>query len=319
MAGDEYRLIEKYFRRLTAPRTDVVLGIGDDAAVLAAPVGAELVVTTDTLIAGVHFPASASPFDIGWKALAVNLSDIAAMGAEPRWVTLALTMPEADPAFLESFCRGFADCAMPHGVALVGGDLTRGALSITVQAMGAVPAGRAMRRAGARAGDDIWVTGELGGAALGLAIVQGRENSAGRESCVQRLNRPVPRVPAGLALRALATACIDISDGLFTDLGHVLRESGAGARVDLARIPLPAAVAELDADERWLLALGGGDDYELCFTAPAGAGERVHAALETAGVAATCIGVVTAGSCVQWLEGDGRVVDFGPATGYQHF
>lgn len=320
MAGDEFALIEKYFRRLTADRPDVILGIGDDAAILAVPAGHELVVSTDTLVAGVHFPDSTAPVDIGWKSLAVNLSDLAAMGADPCWVTLALTMPGADAAFLEPFCRGFADCAAPHGVTLVGGDLTRGPLSITVQIMGTVPAGTALLRSGAKAGDAIWVTGELGGAALGLAMVQGRHRGAVDDACVQRLNRPMPRVRAGLALRGLATACIDISDGLLTDLGHVLRASGLGARVELARLPLAPAVAALaDAPQRRQLALEGGDDYELCFTAPAGAEERVRAVLSASGIGATRIGQVTSGSGVQWLDADGRAVDFGPATGYQHF
>lgn len=320
MAGDEFALIERYFRGLTPARADVHTGIGDDAAVLDVPPGHELVVSTDTLVAGVHFPVSTPPADIGWKSLAVNLSDLAAMGAEPRWVTLALTLSGADDEFLGPFCRGFADCAAPQGVALVGGDLTRGPLSITVQIMGTVPAGMALLRSGARAGDAIWVTGELGGAALGLVMVQGRHGGAVDDDCVQRLNRPVPRVQAGLALRGQATACIDISDGLLTDLGHVLRASEVGARVELARLPLAPAVAALAvASQRWPLALGGGDDYELCFTAPAGADESVCAALKASGIGATCIGAVTAGSGAQWIGDDGRAVDFGPATGYQHF
>lgn len=318
MAGDEQALISRWFRGLTPARPDVHIGIGDDAAVLVVPPGHELVVSTDTLVVGVHFPDSTAPADIGWKSLAVNLSDLAAMGAEPRWATLALTMPDADAAFLEPFCRGFADCAAPHDVTLVGGDLTRGPLSITLQIMGTVPAGSALLRSGAKAGDGIWVTGELGGAALGLAMVQGRHTVDA--ACVQRLNRPVPRVQAGLALRGLATSCIDLSDGLLTDLGHVVRASGVGARVELARLPLARSVAALaDDSQRWQLALAGGDDYELCFTAPAGAEERVRDALRAAGIGAMRIGAVTVESGVQWISNHGRAVDFGPATGYQHF
>lgn len=319
MAGDEFALIEKYFRRLTADRPDVILGIGDDAAILAVPAGHELVVSTDTLVAGVHFPVTTAPADIGWKSLVVNLSDLAAMGADPRWVTLALTMPEADPAFLGPFCRGFADCAAPYGVALVGGDLARGPLSITVQMMGTVPAGTALRRSGARVGDGIWVTGELGGAALGLAMVQGRHAGAVDVACLRRLNRPVPRVQAGLALRGLATACIDISDGLLTDLGHVLRASGVGARVELGCVPLDANVAALPASQRWALGLRGGDDYELCFTAQAGAATQVAERLAAAGCRATRIGVVTSDPDVNWVDANGTRVEFGVETGYQHF
>lgn len=319
MPGGEQGLITRYFRGLTPARSDVHAGIGDDAAILAVPAGDELVVSTDTLVAGVHFPVSAAPADIGWKSLAVNLSDLAAMGADPRWVTLALTLPEATDEFLAPFCRGFAECAAPNGVALVGGDLTRGPLSITVQILGTVPAGSALLRSGAKAGDGIWVTGELGGAALGLAMVQGRHRGAVDDACVQRLNRPVPRVQAGLALRGLATACIDISDGLLTDLGHVLRASGVGARVELSHLPLASTVAALPEAQGREFALGGGDDYELCFTAPAGSEERVHAALKASGTGVTRIGAVTGGSGLQWVDADGRGVDFGTATGYQHF
>jgi thiamine-monophosphate kinase len=322
MSGGEQEIIERYFRGLTAARTDVRIGIGDDAAVLQVPAGAELVVSTDTLVAGVHFPPATDPGDIGFKSLAVNLSDIAAMGAAPRWALLALTLPAAESGFLELFCRGLAECAAAHGVALVGGNLARGPLSVTMQILGTVPAGAALLRGGARPGDQIWVTGMLGAAALGLAVIEGRHAATGPaiDDCVQRLLRPMPRVAAGLALQGVAHGAIDISDGLLTDLQHVLRESRVGARVDLAGLPLPEALRALpDARARWQYALCGGDDYELCYTAPASAAERAAAAVRATGAAATCIGVITEEPGLRWLLPDGATVDFGAASGYQHF
>lgn len=322
MPGDEYALIQRYFQNLTATRADVRRGIGDDAAVLAVPAGHELVVSTDTLINEVHFPAATLPADIGFKSMAVNLSDMAAMGAEPCWVTLALTLPAAEPGFLEPFCTGFAESAQAYHVALVGGDLTRGPLSVTVQIMGTVPAGSALLRSGARPGDQIWVTGELGSAALGLAVLRGRHcgNAPGLDACVRRLNRPAPCVQAGLLLRGVASAAIDISDGLLTDLGHVLRASGVGARVELSCIPMGVALSALpDESARWQYALAGGDDYELCFTAPPAAADGIKARLGDCGCTATRIGIITAGSGVQWIGSDGVAVDFSASTGYQHF
>lgn len=322
MSSDEYALIRRFFQNLTAARGDVLHGIGDDAAVLAVPPGHELIVSTDTLVCGVHFPVATLPADIGFKSMAVNLSDLAAMGAEPRWATLALTMPDADPGFLELFCHGFAESAQAHGVALVGGDLTRGPLSITVQMMGTVPAGSALLRSGARPGEQIWVTGELGSAALGLEVLQGRHagKGPGVDACVLRLNRPEPRVQAGLLLRGVASAAIDISDGLLTDLNHLLRASGVGARIDLARIPLAPAVAALvDLERRWQLALGGGDDYELCFTAPVAAAAKIGSRLENCGCKGTQIGSIAAGSGASWINLDGKRVDFSTQSGYQHF
>lgn len=322
MSEGEYALIERYFRNLTADRGDIRVGIGDDAAVLQVPAGQELVVSTDTLVSGVHFPVSTAPADIGFKSLAVNLSDLAAMGAEPRWATLALTLPDADPQFLEPFSRGFGECADQHGVALAGGDLARGPLSITVQIMGTVPAGTALVRGGARPGDQVWVTGVLGAAALGLAVVQGRHGGGGADIdvCVRRLLRPEPRVGAGMMLRGTATAAIDLSDGLLTDLQHVMRASGTGAQVSLGALPLPAALRMLpDEQGRWHYALCGGDDYELCYTVPQASAAGLAARLRAGGNAATCIGTVTAAPGIRWISPVGTEVDFGGATGYQHF
>ncbi len=307
----EFDLIERIRRRAGA-REDVVLGIGDDAALLRPPADQLLAVSTDVLNEGVHFRASDSPFDIGWKALAVNLSDLAAMGAQPAWALLTLALPEADEAWLDRFIDGFMTLATGHGVALVGGDTTRGALSIGVTVHGFVPAERALRRAGARVGDDLWVTGTLGDAAAGLA-------DASRPDLLARLYRPTPRVAAGLALRGLAHACIDVSDGLFADLGHLLRASGVGASVQLAALPCSDALARMcSGPDRWLYQCAGGDDYELCFSAPVQHRARIEAALAKTATPATLIGQVEAESGLRSVAPDGRHWRRA-RPGYQHF
>jgi thiamine-monophosphate kinase len=223
----------------------------------------------DTLVSGIHFFPSVAPESLGHKALAVNLSDLAAMGAKPAWATLALTLPESNDAWLQAFAKGFAALAERYGVALIGGDTTRGPLSITVQVMGVVPDGQALRRDGAHIDDDIYVTGELGDAALCLTLLQsGAAKPAAFDRLLLRLERPQPRVEAGLALRQLAHSAIDLSDGLLADLGHILAAGGLGARIELERLPLSKAYSAWLADsDDWSLALNGGDDYELCFTA----------------------------------------------------
>lgn len=313
----EFALIER-IRARVASRGDVLLGIGDDGALLRVPEGQALVVSTDTLIAGRHFPRASAASDIGWKCLAVNLSDLAAMGATPAWASLALTMPSADADWLDDFLDGFLELAQAHDVALVGGDTTRGELSITVTVHGFVPADQALRRSGARAGDDIWVTGTLGDAAA--ALQQWRQGGLQSAKLRYRLDRPTPRIDAALALRGLATSAIDISDGLVADLGHVLHASGVGAELDLGRLPTSRPLAEHFADEnqRWNLQLGGGDDYELCFTAsPADALaiEREMAARETS---ATVIGHVRRerGLLLRTPEGEAFVMQ---ASGFDHF
>jgi len=277
---DEFTLIERFFGGDGVARADVRAGIGDDAAVLDLPAGSELVVTTDMLVAGRHFPEHTDPESVGHKALAVNLSDLAAMGAEPAWATLAISLPAADETWLAGFCAGFFTLAREHGIALVGGDTVRGPLAITVQAMGRLPSGTAILRSGARPGDRIVVTGHLGDAALGLEVASGRLTlAAGQASSVRaRLDRPVPRVREGQALRGLASAMIDVSDGLLADLGHILRASRTGARIDPSRVPLSDAYREylqLGGDMR--AALEFGDDYELCFTvAPSRLDRALH-------------------------------------------
>jgi thiamine-monophosphate kinase len=301
---DEFGLIARYFAAGFPARRDVRLGVGDDAALCLPPPGMELAIAIDTLVAGVHFPLSTAPADIGYKALAVNLSDLAAMAAEPAWFTLALTCPQADPAWLAEFSHGLRQAAELGGVALIGGDTTRGPLSVTVQITGFAPPGQALRRNGARPGDGIYVTGTLGDAGLALRGVLAGTPVA--PELLQRLNRPTPRIQEALALRGIATSAIDISDGLLADLGHILEASGVGANVRLAQIPLSPVMREAGA---WELALSAGDDYELCFTAPD------HAALPAN---CTRIGVIDAAAGLRCFTASGGL--WQPETaGYQHF
>ena len=245
----EFELIERIKRRVSL-RDDVMLGIGDDAAVLRVPADHELVVTADTLNAGVHFPVETVPFDVGWKALAVNLSDLAAMGARPAWCTLSLSLPQADTPWVDAFVDGLLALAQTHRVSLIGGDTTRGPLSISITAMGFVPTGAALRRQGAQPGDEIWVTGTLGDAAA--ALTQWQVGSDIDASLRSRLDRPTARVEAGLALRGRASACIDVSDGLLADLGHVLRASGVGARIEHSSLPISGSLrSAVPSLRRW--------------------------------------------------------------------
>ena len=320
----EFRLIER-IRELTAqPRDDVRLGIGDDAAVLAVPAGQELAVAIDTLVEGVHFPRGTAPADIGWKALAVNLSDLAAMGASPAWALLALTLPDVDAAFVEGFAKGFARLAQPHRLALVGGDTTRGPMSISVVVHGFVPPGKALTRAGARVGDAVMVTGTLGDAAAGLQALQqplrDDDHRAGlREFLIERLNRPTPRLAAGTALRGQATACIDISDGLLADLGHVCVASGVGAEIDAALLPRSSALMALyDEAAALQFALSGGDDYELCFSVPAQRLADVQADLSRLGCGVTRIGRIVEGAGVRVRGADGEWLAT-DRPGWEHF
>jgi thiamine-monophosphate kinase len=322
----EFDLIEIIRARTEQPRGDVVLGIGDDAALLKPPPGQQLVACTDTLVEGVHFPRGTAPQDIGWKSLAVNLSDLAAMGATPAWAMLALTMPRADPRFVEGFADGFAQLARTHALSLIGGDTTQGPLSVTVSAFGFVPEGRALLRSGARAGDAVFVTGTLGDAAAAFRLIQDSglgtrdsTNEQARSELLPRLNRPEPRVGAGLALRDVASACIDVSDGLLADLGHICEASGVGAIVEVDALPLSSAMLALfDADERRALALSGGDDYELCFTASVGRADRIAADFARLGFGAARIGRIVAEPGVRVRDANGSTVE-PPRRGWQHF
>jgi len=255
----EFTLIDRYFRR---PSHHTVLGVGDDGAIIRPAAGCELVISTDMLVEGTHFLPEADTEDLGWKTLAVNVSDMAAMGARPRWALLALALPTADEAWIEPFSQGFFACANAFDIDLIGGDTTQGPRNCCVTIFGEVPAGSALLRSGARPGDEVWVSGYPGRAAQGLAHLQGRLvlNEPARTECLTALHRPQPRMALGLALRNLATAAIDVSDGLLADLGHILTTSGVGAELCIPALPPPGM-------ERTCF-LAGGDDYELIFTAP---------------------------------------------------
>ena len=326
--GVEFDLIEMIRARCAIARADVRLGIGDDAALLGVPAGQELAVCTDTLVAGVHFPLATSARDLGWKALAVNLSDLAAMGAMPAWALLALTLPEATREFVAEFADGFAELATQHRVALVGGDTTRGPLSVTVTVHGFVPPERALRRDRARVGDLVFVTGSLGDAAAGLRCLDPRDVRAHalfhapgdtRESLIARLQRPTPRIAAGTSLRDVASACIDVSDGLLADLGHIAAASGVGIEIAAADLPTSSALLALfDADDRLALQAAGGDDYELAFTAPAARERDLLRDLANTGCGATRIGRVVAGQGVRLLDARGDGIGL-PRRGWEHF
>lgn len=312
----EFDLIRHYFTR---PAPGAILGVGDDAALLQISPGMELAVSVDMLVEGRHFSPQDGPGTVGHKSLAVNLSDMAAMGATPRWVTLALALPAADESWLRGFAGGFFGLAGRFGVDLVGGDTTRGPLNICVQIMGEVPAGQALRRDGAKAGDDIWVSGTLGNAALALAHYQRRVELEHLEAAAMLpfLHLPQPRVAAGIALRGIATSAIDISDGLLGDLGHILELSGVGAEIYFEDLPLHEVMrrhAGLEVARNCVLA--GGDDYELCFTAPAARHGEIVALARQLDLAFTCIGRITDGGLRVLNQGQAMAVE---ARGFDHF
>lgn len=320
MPAGEFELIARYFGGAGANPPGVVVGIGDDAAVLAPTPNHQLVIAIDTLVAGVHFPPETASAEVGYKALAVNLSDLAAMGATPVWFTLALTMPGPDEAWLAGFSAGLFELAQNHAIPLVGGDTTRGPLTITIQAAGQVPPGAALLRRGARPGDAIYVTGTLGDAGVGLQIAQGRLSAAPGDASylLGRLNRPTPRLDAGVALRGVASAAIDISDGLAADLGHILEQSGVGATIELMRLPLSPALQRTleDTAKRCAATLHAGDDYELCFCVPP---EREALLGRLARhVAVTRIGTIEAAAGLRIADGAGRIQTL-ELRGYDHF
>lgn len=301
----EFEIIRRYFSR---PARNAPLGVGDDAALLRPAAGFELAVSTDLLLVGRHFAARAAPRALGHKALAVNLSDMAAMGAKPRWATLALALPWADAAWLEEFAEGFYALAARFEVDLVGGDTTRGTLALCVTILGEVPAGTALRRDAAQPGDDIWVSGELGAAAFAL---EHPENA----KAAKRLHEPEPRVALGERLRGLAHAAIDISDGFAQDLGHILERSGVGAAVRYADLP-KFRIAHAALERRCVLA--GGDDYELVFTAPPAARAKIEALAAPLGLALTRVGAIEAGAPrLRLLDAAGAPMDV--EHGFDHF
>lgn len=317
--SSEFALIRRYFTR-PARHTD--LAVGDDAALIRPGPGMQLAISTDMLVAGTHFFADTAPEDLGWKTLAVNVSDIAAMGARPRWVVLAACLPAADEAWIAAFAKGFFACCEAFEIDAIGGDTTRGPLNLCPTIFGEVPTGAAVTRSGARPGDDLWISGAPGRAALGLADLRGEVvlAPAWRDDCLAALHRPQPRVALGLALRGLATAMLDVSDGLLGDLNHILELSGVGAVVDEAALPLAALLEACGDPVRAVRACtSGGDDYELLFAAPAGRRADLAALSARLGLPLHRIGHFTDAAETLQLRGhDGRLHHVS-ASGYDHF
>lgn len=322
MACGEFELIARYFDRVTSSRRDVEKGIGDDCALLSVPEKQTLAISTDTLVEGVHFLRDVHPADLGYKALAVNLSDLAAMGADPAWLTLALTLPEINEAWLKDFSDSLFELLDYYDMQLIGGDTTRGPLSMTLGIHGLVPQGRALKRSGARVGDWIYVTGTLGDSAAGLELLQHHvkiNDPAAHEALIKRHLRPMPRILQGQALRDLASSAIDLSDGLISDLGHILKASDCGARLNLDALPLSAVMKQHFEPQqaiRW--ALSGGEDYELCFTVPEINRGALDVALGYHGVPFTCIGQIAPQSEGLTLLQNDKPVEFN-LKGFDHF
>ncbi|MDN2487800.1 thiamine-phosphate kinase [Kosakonia sacchari] len=322
MACGEFSLIARYFDRVRNSRRDVETGIGDDCALLNVAEKQTLAISVDTLVAGNHFLPDIDPADLAYKAMASNLSDLAAMGADPAWLTLALTLPEADEAWLQAFSDSLFEQLNYYDMQLIGGDTTRGPLAMTIGIHGYVPVGRAMKRSGAKPGDWIYVTGTPGDSAAGLAILQQRlavNDSADAQYLLKRHLRPTPRVLQGQALRNLASSAIDLSDGLISDLAHVLKASGCGARIDLDALPFSNAVRRHvmpDQALRW--ALAGGEDYELCFTVPELNRGALDVAIGQLGAPFTCIGQISADIEGLHFTRDGKAVTL-DWKGYDHF
>ena len=317
MSVSEFELISQYFHRQIINHEDIILGIGDDAALLDIPDNKHLAISVDTLIEGVHFPLQTSADDIAYKALAVNLSDMAAMGAQPAWFTLALTLPEVSTNWLDDFSQSLFDIARTYKIELVGGDTTRGSLAISIQISGYIEKGKALLRSGAKPGDKIYVTGELGAAALGLYGIQNnKQDDELFTQAVQLLNRPTPRIQTGLDLNGIANACIDISDGVFADLGHILEASDVGAKVELNTLPLSVSSKNILASypELYDLVNKGGDDYELCFTVSP---ENIIK-LDALNDNVTCIGEITSDKGLICLDNRMNQVSC-PAKGFEHF
>ena len=326
----EFDLIHTYFTRAT-PSAE--LGVGDDAALLRVGSGMELAVSTDMLVSGTHFLPDADPFLLGHKTLAVNLSDLAAMGAQPRWALLSLSLPEVNKTWLQKFSEGFFALADQYGVELIGGDTTRGPLNLCVTIMGEVPKGKALRRSEAQLGDDIWVSGKLGDAALALAHLQNKIElpAADFSLCAPALHQPNPRIALGLALRGLANSAIDISDGLIADLGHILERSKVGAEISLNELPVsellrtfltPHSLSTDKVEFKGVeffrrCALSGGDDYELCFTAPIATRSKIKSISSQINLPLTRIGTIIEGShCI--VRNEGRIINI-KESGYDHF
>ena len=317
MSLSEFDIIKQYFKNNRQNHPSVIAGIGDDAAIVKIPEGYQLAISADTLVSGIHFPVSTNPYDIGYKALAVNISDMAAMGAKPLYVTLSITLESNDPEWISSFSKGFFALADKYSINLIGGDITRGALSISVQIMGILPDGQAMMRSGARPGDSIFVTGELGMAAYALFSTNKACNETD-QSCLNRLNRPQPRLEVGMAVRNISTACIDISDGLNADLFHLLSASSVGAEVKFNSVPICNVLNKLSPELLIKLGINSGDDYELCFTVSEQHEAELINISKKLPVKLTKIGKVTESEGLTWLGNDGKTIEI-PDKGYRHF
>jgi thiamine-monophosphate kinase len=315
----EFQLIRQIQQQTSVSSSDkpavgVVLGIGDDAAVLEIPEGRLLVAATDTLNAGTHFPEETSPYDIGYKCLAVNLSDLAAMGAVPHWALLSLSLPKAETEWVRSFTDGLMALAQLYGVSLVGGDTTSGPMSISLTAMGSVAPGLQMLRSAAKPGDLLVVSGTIGGAAYALALLQQGSVVAERDL----LDRPKPRVELGQLLAGDANACIDVSDGLLADLGHILKASGCGARIEVDKLPCSDALSSLESVQRWSYQLSGGDDYELLFTLPRSCIDKLPVWSQQLNLGLSIIGEIVEAPGIQCIGPDG--VGYQPESiGFEHF
>ena len=321
MASSEFELISKYFKNLTDDDSSVQCGIGDDAAIVHIPHDMEVALSIDTLLEGTHFPAETQPSDIAYKALAVNLSDMAAMGAVPKWVLLSISLPEKDEDWIEKFVSGFLELARTHSISLIGGDLSRGPLSITVQIQGLLPTGSALKRNGAQKDDLIYVTGTLGDAGVGLDIMNGKLSIGEKQRTffLNSLNRPDISIDAGIQLRSIANSAIDISDGLIADLGHILEVSHVGAEIEMEKIPLSEEMKQVtDNVTAWNYALTSGDDYKLCFTAPAEKHDQLMNILNEINIPVSCIGKITDGDELICKDSEG--VCFKPSkSSYKHF
>ena len=306
----EFQLIDRFFKRSPRAAGPVQLGVGDDCALLQPPSGELLAVSTDMLIEGRHFFAGANPYDLGHKALAVNLSDLAAMGAQPMSFTLALALPASDPQWLQPFSEGLFHLANAQGIELIGGDTTRGPLAISITVIGTVPNNMALKRSGAQAGDELWVSGTLGDARLALEVLQNTRSLAPDQftKASKRLHRPQPRVALGLALRGIANAAIDVSDGLLGDLGHLINQSSLSATLFADDLPFGEALISQTIDTRYALALNGGDDYELCFSAAADQHQAVIDAGQRSQTQVTCIGRLSKGSGIHVQDHQGNII-----------
>jgi thiamine-monophosphate kinase len=314
----EFDVIARHFTR---PAANAVLGVGDDCALVGLSRGMELAVSVDTMVSGTHFFPDVDPENLGHKSLAVNLSDMAAMGAMPYWAMLALTLPKVDHDWLAAFSKGFFDLAEEFNVSLIGGDTTRGPLTLTVTIMGEVPIGASLRRSGAKAGNDVWVSGHIGDAALAVAHRHGKLvlEEADYHEAVMRLYEPTPRVNLGQALRGVATAAIDVSDGLLADLGHICRLSKVGAVVELAEVPVsPIGAKHIGSDAGRNAIVAGGDDYELCFTAHPNSRESIQDLAKVLDVPLARIGQVKRGRGVSLVGPDGKAVKI-DGRGFDHF